>query len=447
MNKIEIKYYSNSTVYGDFLKKYDWFVYLDSCYDIANFGRYDILSCNPDVKITSFGNKITINQNGVISSFYDKPIDIIKNFYKINKSKSSLPFSGGMIGYFGYEAFNDSKCNEKSTFPDIAVGFYNWSIIVDHKIKKTYVNFQKSNHFIDEVIDNFNSGKIKPYNIQNYTFSNFKQHTNKKQYVSDILKIKDYIVNGDCYQVNYSQNFSANYDGNPWDIYKNIRIINPAPYSSFLSFEDNFIISSSPERFLSLKNDIVETKPIKGTLKRFIDKSLDDNQINILKNDEKNLAENLMIVDLLRNDLSKCCQLNTVKVEKLFDIESYASVHHMVSTINGKLGKNYISVDILKACFPGGSITGAPKLRAMEIIYELEKRKRNIYCGSIGYFDLCNNMDTNICIRTIMLNNGKLNFSAGGGIVNDSIPEDEYYESLEKVSIFINLFSNGKFRW
>lgn len=447
MNKIEIKYYSDSTVYGDFLNKQDWFVYLDSCNDIANFGRYDILSCKPETKITSFRNKIVLNHNGVISSFYDNPIDIIKKFYKINKQKSSLPFNNGMIGYFGYEAFNGTKSAEKSKFPDIAVGFYNWSIVVDHKLKKTYVNFKERNHFINDVIDKFNSDKIEQNNIQNYTFSNFRQHINKQQYVKDVLKIKDYIVNGDCYQVNYSQNFSANYDGDPWDIYKNIRVINPAPYSSFLSIEDNFIISSSPERFLSLKNNIVETKPIKGTLKRLDDKSLDANQINILKRDEKNLAENLMIVDLLRNDLSKCCLLNTVKVEKLFDIESYASVHHMVSTVCGKLDKNYTSVDILKACFPGGSITGAPKTRSMEIIYELEKRKRNIYCGSIGYFDFNNNMDTNICIRTVMLNNGKLNFSAGGGIVHDSKPEDEYYESLEKVSIFINLFSNGKFSW
>ena len=167
----------------------------------------------------------------------------------------------------------------------------------------------------------------------------------------------------------------------------------------------------------------------------------------MLKNDEKNLAENLMIVDLLRNDLSKCCKLNSVNVEKLFDIESYASVHHMVSTISGELEKNMSSLDILKACFPGGSITGAPKKRSMEIIKELEKRNREIYCGSIGYIDENNTMDTNICIRTIMLSNNALSFSAGGGIVYDSDPRDEYLESLEKVSKFLKYFSNGEFIW
>ena len=177
------------------------------------------------------------------------------------------------------------------------------------------------------------------------------------------------------------------------------------------------------------------------------DPYLDKEQIKILKNDEKNVAENLMIVDLLRNDLSKCCELGSVKVTKLFDIESYASVHHMVSTIEGDLNKNDSSINILEACFPGGSITGAPKIRSMEIISELEKRRRGVYCGSIGYFDENNNMDTNICIRTIMMHKNRLVFSAGGGIVHDSDPEDEYYESLEKVAIFIKYFSNGNYKW
>ena len=265
--------------------------------------------------------------------------------------------------------------------------------------------------------------------------------------IDNILKIKKYISNGDCYQVNYSQNFDVNYKGSSWDIYKDLRELNPAPYSSFFKIHEQFVISSSPERFISITNNSIQTKPIKGTLKRLADKKLDLEQISLLKNDEKNISENLMIVDLLRNDLSKCCELNSVIVTKLFDIESYASVHHMVSTIVGKLKPDTSTIDILKACFPGGSITGAPKKRAMEIINELEDRKRGIYCGSIGYFDNNNNMDTNICIRTIMLTEDKLSFSAGGGIVHDSDPLDEYFESLEKVSIFIKYFSNGEFKW
>ena len=230
-------------------------------------------------------------------------------------------------------------------------------------------------------------------------------------------------------------------------LYKNLRNINPAPYSSYFNFDNKYLLSCSPERFISIKNNIVETKPIKGTLKRLKDEKLDEKQKEILRKDEKNISENLMIVDLLRNDLSKCCDLNTVKVNKLFDIESFASVHHMVSTINGKLNNNISSIDLLASCFPGGSITGAPKKRSMEIIKELENRPREVYCGSIGYFDLNNDMDTNICIRTIMICDNELYFAAGGGIVYDSDPEEEYLESLEKVSIFLKYFSNGSFKW
>jgi para-aminobenzoate synthetase component 1 len=226
-----------------------------------------------------------------------------------------------------------------------------------------------------------------------------------------------------------------------------LRKINPAPYSTFFNFGTKYIISSSPERFISVNSGLVQTKPIKGTLKRLSDPYKDNEQKNILRNDEKNISENLMIVDLLRNDLSKCCDLGSVKVTKLFEIESYASVHHMVSTIEGVLDNTHTSVDILEASFPGGSITGAPKGRSMEIISELENRERGVYCGSIGYFDENGNMDTNICIRTIMLHDNELNFAAGGGIVHDSNPADEYYESLEKVSIFIKYFSNGDFKW
>ena len=309
------------------------------------------------------------------------------------------------------------------------------------------MTFLEKNSTIDNIVTKFSSENLKVKYNHNYNFSDFKQNISEEKYIDNVLKIKEYISSGDCYQVNYSQNFEVDYSGNAWDIYKDLRKINPAPYSSFFKLSDQFIISSSPERFISIKDSLIETKPIKGTLKRLIDKNLDHEQINILKNDEKNIAENLMIVDLLRNDLSKCCELHSVKVTKLFDIESYTSVHHMVSTVVGTLNPKTTSIDILKACFPGGSITGAPKKRAMEIISELENRKRGIYCGSVGYFDGNNNMDTNICIRTITLTENKISFAAGGGIVHDSDPRDEYHESLEKVSVFIKYFSNGEFKW
>jgi len=445
MNRIKIKYYKNSCFYGEFLKNNDWFVFLDSCNDISGFGQYDILSSNPHTKITTFGNLINVREGHNTSTFYDNPLDVIKKYFNLKSGDSDLPFNKGMIGYFGYDAFE--KQSETKINPDIAVGFYDWAIIVDHTNQMSWLTYETKTDFISRVIRLCNnSDSIVNYNTE-YTFTNFKNNTSYDKYIKDVTTIKNYITNGDCYQVNYSQNFEAEYKGDPWDIYKDLRKINPAPYSSFLKVDDSYIISSSPERFISIKNNVVETKPIKGTLKRLKDAALDLNQITILRNDEKNIAENLMIVDLLRNDISKCCELNSVKVEKLFDIESYTSVHHMVTTIVGKLKPNISSPDILRACFPGGSITGAPKKRAMEIINELETSKRNIYCGSIGYFDENNNMDTNICIRTIAMHDNTLNFSAGGGVVYDSVPIDEYHESLQKVSIFIKFFSNGDYKW
>ena len=447
MTKIKISYYKNSCIYGDFLYKNDWFIFLDSCKDTSEFGNYDILSSNPKTKILASGNNISVIDDNVSTSFYDDPRDVLKKYYALNSIDSSLPFNKGMIGYFGYDAFNYKNSSTDEIFPDIAVGYYDWAIVVNHSLKETWLTFEVKNNLIESILENFSNKNINVSKSKNYSFSNFIQNTSKEKYISDVLKIKNYIKNGDCYQVNYSQSFGSNYNGDPWDIYKDLRKYNPAPYSSFINFDDKYIISSSPERFISISSSIVEAKPIKGTIKRLQDKALDQKQINILKNDEKNIAENLMIVDLLRNDLSKCCVLNSVKVNKIFDIESYTSVHHMVSTVVGKLMPNITSIDILAACFPGGSITGAPKKRSMEIINELEDGKRGIYCGSIGYLDVNNNMDTNICIRTIMLHKNKLFFSAGGGIVHDSDPNDEYYESLEKVSVFIKLFSNDKFKW
>ena len=446
MHKYEIKYYNNSSVYGEMLYKKDWFVFLDSCFDINNSGKYDIISCDPYIKITSYGKNVTVENENLVSSFYDNPIDIIKKYYSSSDSNNSIPFKNGIIGYFGYDALQNTDISS-NLFPDIAVGFYDWAIIVDHSIKKSWITYKKINPFINSLLKKINQDSLTVSFDSNYSFSNFIQNTKKDKYIKDVKRIKSYIDNGDCYQVNYSQNFESSFEGQPWDIYKDVRKINPAPYSAFLKINDRYVISSSPERFISVVKNKVETKPIKGTLKRLGDPVLDKKQIKILANDEKNLSENLMIVDLLRNDISKCCELFSVKVNKLFDIESFTSVHHMVSTISGKLNKNISSIDILTACFPGGSITGAPKKRSMEIIDELENRKRQVYCGSIGYFDENNNMDTNICIRTIMLHKNKLFFAAGGGIVHDSDPLDEYNESLEKVSVFLKFFSNGIFKW
>jgi para-aminobenzoate synthetase component 1 len=232
--------------------------------------------------------------------------------------------------------------------------------------------------------------------------------------------------------VNLTQRFSATCEGNTWEAYEALREINAAPFSAYLNFPDVKILSSSPERFLKLTGRHVETKPIKGTRPRKTNELENDAQILDLKTSPKDRAENVMIVDLLRNDISKVCQ--KVRVPKLFEIESYSTVHHLVSTVTGELAENYHALDLLQHCFPGGSITGAPKIRAMQVIEELEPNRRGVYCGAIGYIDFNGNMDTNIAIRTLVQSHDTIRFWAGGGIVNDSKVEDEYQESFDKAA-------------
>ena len=264
------------------------------------------------------------------------------------------------------------------------------------------------------------------------------------QYAEQFKKIKRYIKDGDCYQVNFAQRFTAGVTGHPWDAYRRLRNLNAAPFSAYLPLPNATILSSSPERFLKLKNNVVETKPIKGTMPRSPNPEMDEASKEQLANSEKDRAENVMIVDLMRNDIGKTCSIGSVKVSKLFAIESFAKVHHLVSTVNGRLGDGKNATDLLRGCFPGGSITGAPKIRAMEIIEELEPTRRSIYCGSIGYIGFDGGMDTNIAIRTLLHHDAHMYCWAGGGIVADSGLHDEYQECLDKASAMLDVFSNAE---
>ncbi|MEJ2406661.1 MAG: aminodeoxychorismate synthase component I, partial [Candidatus Thiodiazotropha sp.] len=252
-------------------------------------------------------------------------------------------------------------------------------------------------------------------------------------------KIKQYILDGDCYQVNFAQRFSVAAEGDPWQAYKELRQLNAAPFSAYLNTPYCQVMCSSPERFLELRNGCVETKPIKGTAPRGGDPIEDMMLADELKNSTKDQAENLMIVDLLRNDLGKVCANGSVEVPELFKLESFARVHHLVSKVSGRLAEGEDALSLLRACFPGGSITGAPKLRAMEIIEELEPHRRGPYCGSIGYVSFSGDMDSNIAIRTMVHSEGITRLSAGGGIVADSDPDTEYRETYHKASALLDL--------
>ncbi|MDF5303005.1 aminodeoxychorismate synthase component I, partial [Vibrio parahaemolyticus] len=247
-------------------------------------------------------------------------------------------------------------------------------------------------------------------------------------------KVQEYLLSGDCYQINLAQRFNAPYQGSEWQAYLKLESANQAPFSAFIRMPESSILSISPERFLELKDRVIETKPIKGTRPRSEDPKQDNANAHDLQTAEKDQAENLMIVDLLRNDIGRVASPGSVHVPKLFDIESFPAVHHLVSTIRANLDEQYSPADLLRACFPGGSITGAPKVRAMQIIEELEPHRRSAYCGSIGYISRHGRMDTSITIRTIVAENHKLYAWAGGGVVADSDCASEYQETLDKLS-------------
>ena len=270
---------------------------------------------------------------------------------------------------------------------------------------------------------------------KNIFYSNFEKST----YIDGVKKVKDYILSGDVYITNFTQRMWCYSNEDAFTIYSKLRQINKAPFSAFLNLDDFEIISSSPERFLNTVDKIVTTRPIKGTRPRGKDKVEDEKNKLELLNSEKDKAELLMVVDLERNDLSKVCEKNTVKVTELFTLESYATVFHLVSEVTGKLKENITSIKCMRECFPGGSITGTPKIRSMEVIEEIEGIRRNIYTGSIGYFDFRGNCDFNIIIRTILKKGNKAYFGVGGGITIESEEVAEYEESLDKAKALMRV--------
>jgi para-aminobenzoate synthetase component 1 len=263
-------------------------------------------------------------------------------------------------------------------------------------------------------------------------------------YLDAVSRVRDYIIAGDIFQANLSQRLEVPLEEDPWHLYKRLREVNPAPFAAYLEFEDIAVASASPERFLLVDTaGRVETRPIKGTRPRGISPLHDAALSQALADSEKDRAENLMIVDLLRNDLSRVCEPGSVRVPELFALERFRTVHHLVSTVTGHLRPDCRATDLLAAAFPGGSITGAPKVRAMEIIAELEPSRRGIYCGSIGYLSLTGAMDTSIVIRTCVCAGGRVYFSVGGGIVADSDPEQEYRETLDKGRALVSALAGG----
>mgnify|MGYP001299920989 FL=1 len=412
-------------------------ILLDSSKEDKNLSKYSFIGINPFLRFEVKNEKAYINDN-IIEG---EPFKVLENLiyeYK-NDIQDIIPFLSGAIGYISYDAGrlleelpNTSK--EDFNIPDMRFIFYKNIIIFDLINDKKYITDLDGNiENIESILTVIHNGEkindeIVCEKSENIFYSNFI----KEDYKKVVTRLKEYIVSGDVYIANMTQRFWCYNEDDSFNIYKKLRSINKAPFSAYLNFEDFQIISSSPERFIQVFNNKAHTRPIKGTRPRGHNAEADEKNKLELINSEKDKAELLMVVDLERNDFSKVCKPHTVKVTENFKLEEYATVFHLVSTVEGELKNDVSSVRCIKECFPGGSITGTPKIRAMEIIEELEGIKRNIYTGSIGYFDFRGNCDFNIVIRTIIKKDNKAFFGVGGGITYDSIEEDEYNETLDK---------------
>jgi para-aminobenzoate synthetase component 1 len=434
-----------------------WAIWLDSCNSDHIDSRFDILVWQPEVTLSTYGELTHIQHaNNPIKISKEHPLELITlvtkeifDQYTLPNSKDqlaiTLPFIGGALGYFAYDLGRrfeqlPSTAQQDIALPDMAVGIYTQAVIFDRQSqccylvcpddKRAEITAQlTSKSGINQAVDRFK------------LTSAWQSNISKKQYTEKFKQVHDYLLSGDCYQINLAQRFSADYQGDEFAAYQALRVSNNAPFSAFMRLNDAAILSISPERFLSVKSNKVQSKPIKGTCARDGNPIIDQQNAKWLQQSSKDRAENVMIVDLLRNDISKVCKAGTVVVPQLFAIESFAAVHHLVSTVEGELANKYSNTDLLGAAFPGGSITGAPKIRAMEIIEELEPHRRSVYCGSMGYISACGNMDTSITIRTLVCQNSLIHCWAGGGLVADSTLESEYQETFDKVQKILPVLS------
>lgn len=415
-------------------------VFLDSSL-VNKLGRYSIIGVCPYLKLIKDDSGFYINDQRVTEISFE---EYLKKYLTehVDENRSELPIVSGAIGYFSYEYGRKlmevpSNKEELVSIPDVVLVFYDFYMIEDRHENRTYLiangitedaekQIKSVEKRIAEPLDE--NGRIKKESYDIEIRPNFEKEE-YKQAVDDMIR---YIIEGDIYITNMTQQLSVKSEKKPLDVFYDLRKNNPSPFGGYMDYGDYQIVCASPERFLKMKKGHVNTRPIKGTRKRGETPEEDLCMRNELENSEKDKSELLMIVDLERNDLNRVCRPGSVKVTELFTVEEYATVFHLVSDIEGELETDKNVMDLLEATFPGGSITGAPKYRAMEIIDELENNRRNLYTGSIGYLTLDGDCDFNIVIRTALHKDGMYHLGVGGGITAESDLEFEYEETLQK---------------
>ncbi|CAA9444578.1 Para-aminobenzoate synthase, aminase component [uncultured Rubrobacteraceae bacterium] len=432
-------------------------VLLDSSSADDHSGRYSYLSADPFLTVCSRGRRVELTGPAGRTIVEADPFELLRcllSRYFLAQSPGLPPFLGGAVGYFGYDlgrlleslpATNPAD----GALPELDVGFYDWVLAADHLSGENWLvatglpaGTEKAARArlaeIESRLDAPAESSKGPEGSKGEGRASdrkplrFRSNVSRADYLGAVRRAKAYIAAGDIYQVNLSHRLEGEWRGSAWSLYERLRAASPVSYGAYLDLGDGKVLSASPELFLRLDGGRVQTRPIKGTRPRGKTPEEDRMLGAQLRSSEKDRAENLMIVDLLRNDLGKACRVGSVHVPELFGIEGYSTVWQMVSTVRGELRSGLGAVDLLRACFPGGSVTGCPKIRAMEIIEELEPVRRGVYCGSIGYLSFSGSMGASIVIRTLVLRRGKVHLQVGGAIVSDSDPGAEYEETLAK---------------
>jgi len=412
-------------------------VFLDSGSHEYGLGRYSILTCDPFKEIVAWGSRIEIREGTSCREFRGNPFDVLRK--EIGKEKvedqGNFPFSGGAIGYVAYDAGRARGEDLGNASPDFRFGFYDGALVWDHESKELHAVVRSGAKDKDWVLSRLKELEAEANgdsSLATFEIGEISSNFTREVYMDRVCKTRELIRAGDIYQANLSQRFRGSFEGSGLTLYRRLRSSNPAPYAAYLNFGVEEILSSSPERFFQLNGRDIDTRPIKGTRPRGANAEEEAAFRKDLENSEKDRAELLMIVDLERNDLGRICEAGSIAVKSLFELETYASVIHQTATVEGRLNSGLDAIDCFGAMFPGGSITGAPKIRAMEVIEELETGNRGVYTGSIGYIGFDGRADFNIAIRTMRIADGELSFNVGGGIVWDSDPKSEYEETLHK---------------
>ncbi len=417
------------------------------------FARYSFIGRDPIVTLKCKGNTTWISEHNQTKATQENFFDVIQTLLRQYKQPAlpNIPrFNGGLVGFIGYDAIRfveniPSTVTDTTNMFDSILGLFTSVLVFDHfkhqitiivnsvitdesTINETFVAAGAEINKLEALILGQDS-KREAFHSECNTLH---FDTTKEEFTESVLKAKEYIHEGDIFQAVLSQRFSTTYEGDIFNVYRALRVVNPSPYLYFLHFDDMKVIGSSPEILVRVENNVAEVYPIAGTRQRG-KTDIEDKKLEVeLLADAKERAEHIMLVDLGRNDLGRVCEIGSVKVDQLMFIVRYSHVMHIASRVIGTVGKQTSCIDVLKATFPAGTVSGAPKIRAMEIIDELEKTRRGIYAGGVGYFDFSGNMDMCIAIRTMYASNNTIYFQAGAGIVADSIPELEYQETLNK---------------